>query len=140
MSGVSNPAFDRYIGIDYSGAKTPTSSLKGLRIYMADRVIAAYRGATAPESAQILDADAASPNGWSRGFRKTSRHWSALTTASRFRCSILRPTTCRPIGRHSSTTSSTIGRPTGTSSMWISSAMASWATVRPVRATRAGGG
>lgn len=31
------PAFYCYIGIDYSGAKTPTSSLKGLRIYMADR-------------------------------------------------------------------------------------------------------
>ena len=35
MSGL--PAFDRYIGIDYSGAETPISSLKGLRIYMADR-------------------------------------------------------------------------------------------------------
>jgi hypothetical protein len=31
------PAFARYIGIDYSGAKTPTSSLKGLRVYVADR-------------------------------------------------------------------------------------------------------
>jgi len=37
MSAVSIPAFDRYIGIDYSGAKTPTSSLKGLRVYMAGR-------------------------------------------------------------------------------------------------------
>jgi len=33
---MSRPtAFDRYIGIDYSGAKAPTSSLKGLRVYMA---------------------------------------------------------------------------------------------------------
>ena len=31
------PAFDRYIGIDYSGAKTPASSLPGLRVYMADQ-------------------------------------------------------------------------------------------------------
>lgn len=31
------PAFDRYIGIDYSGAQTPTSSLPGLRIYVANR-------------------------------------------------------------------------------------------------------
>lgn len=31
------PRFDRYIGIDYSGAKTPTSSLKGLRIFAAGR-------------------------------------------------------------------------------------------------------
>ncbi len=30
------PAFTRYIGIDYSGAQTPTASLKGLRVYMAD--------------------------------------------------------------------------------------------------------
>jgi hypothetical protein len=32
------PAFERYIGIDYSGAKTPTSSLKGLRCYAAGRL------------------------------------------------------------------------------------------------------
>lgn len=30
-------AFDRYIGIDYSGAETPSSSLRGLRMYVADR-------------------------------------------------------------------------------------------------------
>jgi hypothetical protein len=29
-------AFKRYIGIDYSGAQTPTASLKGLRVYMAE--------------------------------------------------------------------------------------------------------
>ncbi|MFO1465440.1 MAG: hypothetical protein U1F35_03195 [Steroidobacteraceae bacterium] len=29
-------AFVRYIGIDYSGAETPTSSLKGLRVYCAE--------------------------------------------------------------------------------------------------------
>ena len=27
--------FDLYIGIDYSGAQTPTSRLKGLRVYAA---------------------------------------------------------------------------------------------------------
>ncbi len=32
-----NPAFERYIGIDYSGAQTPTSSLKPLRVYAAGR-------------------------------------------------------------------------------------------------------
>lgn len=31
------PQFDRYIGIDYSGAKTPISPLPGLRVYAADR-------------------------------------------------------------------------------------------------------
>jgi hypothetical protein len=30
------PSFVRYIGIDYSGAQTPTASLKGLRVYMAE--------------------------------------------------------------------------------------------------------
>ena len=35
MSGFL--VFNRYIGIDYSGAKAPTSSLKGLRVYMADQ-------------------------------------------------------------------------------------------------------
>jgi hypothetical protein len=34
-------AFKRYIGIDYSGAETPTSSLKGLRVYEADAEIIA---------------------------------------------------------------------------------------------------
>lgn len=32
----ADPAFGRYIGIDYSGAATPTTSLPGLRIYLAD--------------------------------------------------------------------------------------------------------
>jgi hypothetical protein len=29
------PLFERYLGIDYSGAQTPTASLKGLRVYLA---------------------------------------------------------------------------------------------------------
>ncbi len=29
------PSFKRFIGIDYSGAETPTASLKGLRVYIA---------------------------------------------------------------------------------------------------------
>jgi len=33
-----NPLFERYIGIDYSGAETPRSSLKVLRIYKGDRL------------------------------------------------------------------------------------------------------
>lgn len=37
MSGNRLARFERYIGIDYSGAQTPTSSLKGLRVYMANR-------------------------------------------------------------------------------------------------------
>jgi len=37
MNSNPNPAFARSIGIDYSGAATPKSSLKGLRVYQADR-------------------------------------------------------------------------------------------------------
>jgi hypothetical protein len=37
MSEIKSPFFDCYIGVDYSGAETPSSSLKGLRAYMADR-------------------------------------------------------------------------------------------------------
>ena len=35
--GGATCAFERYIGIDYSGAQTPTTSLKGLRAYLATR-------------------------------------------------------------------------------------------------------
>jgi hypothetical protein len=31
------PAFTRYFGIDYSGAQTPTASLRRLGVYTADR-------------------------------------------------------------------------------------------------------
>jgi hypothetical protein len=37
MSAMNVPVFARYIGIDYSGAETTTASLKGLRVYVADR-------------------------------------------------------------------------------------------------------
>ncbi len=35
VPNTPTPAFRRYIGIDYSGAETPESSLKGLRVYSA---------------------------------------------------------------------------------------------------------
>ena len=37
MNETHEPLFERYIGIDYSGAQTPTSSLRGLRVFMANR-------------------------------------------------------------------------------------------------------
>ena len=37
MPNHNTPSFNRYIGIDYSGAETPTSSLKGLRVFEASR-------------------------------------------------------------------------------------------------------
>lgn len=37
MSRDHEPMFERYIGIDYSGGETANASLKGPRIYLADR-------------------------------------------------------------------------------------------------------
>lgn len=37
MNRALPPLFDRYVGIDYSGAETPTSSRSGLRIYVAEK-------------------------------------------------------------------------------------------------------
>ena len=34
LSSPATPAFQRYIGIDYSGAKTSTTRLRGLRVYV----------------------------------------------------------------------------------------------------------
>ena len=59
------PRFSRYIGIDYSGAETPDSSLKGLRVYEADRESDAGRGGTAAQPAQVLDP--ARPGGMAGG-------------------------------------------------------------------------
>ncbi len=50
------PAFERYIGIDYSGAETPTSSLPGLRVYQGNAHITGPGSWPAAEPAQILDA------------------------------------------------------------------------------------
>jgi hypothetical protein len=36
MTQYNKPLFKRYIGIDYSGAETAESSLKGIRVYQAD--------------------------------------------------------------------------------------------------------
>jgi hypothetical protein len=42
------PRFDRYVGIDYSGAQTPTSSLDGLRVFVADAASAPTAAAPPP--------------------------------------------------------------------------------------------
>lgn len=48
-----NPASEWYVGIDYSGAQTPMSSLKGLRVYEADR-LTAPREVEPPPSRKIF--------------------------------------------------------------------------------------
>ena len=86
------PAFARYIGIDYSGAETPTASLKGLRVYLADADPPPVEVLPPPARANT-GRGAASPNGWSSGLPRTRPRWSASTTAFRFRCAISR---CMP--------------------------------------------
>jgi len=36
MNNIGKSVINCYIGIDYSGAETPTSSLNGLLVYMVD--------------------------------------------------------------------------------------------------------
>jgi hypothetical protein len=43
-----NPIFERYIGIDYSGEQIPSSSLSGLRVYVAERMYAPQEVAPPP--------------------------------------------------------------------------------------------
>ena len=127
-----NPSFEQYIGIDYSGAQTPSSSLKGLRVYAADRPIA-------PKEVQ----PPASPRKyWTRKeiaewlverLSEDCRRSSASTTVFHFRLHTSSSMDCRSTGRPSLTISSTTGRPTRTSTS-ISSVTASPETVRPGQA------
>ena len=50
--------FDRYIGMDYSGAETPETSLFGLRVYIAEGK-PPPRGKAATEPPEVLDAQRA---------------------------------------------------------------------------------
>ena len=64
------PFFARHVGIDYSGAQTPTASLKGLRVYLAQADAPAEEILRRPLCANI-GRGAASPNGWSSGLPRT---------------------------------------------------------------------
>jgi hypothetical protein len=55
--------FERYIGIDYSGAQTPTASLPGLRAYLAEGDALAVEIGRHHRLASIGRGEA-SPNGW----------------------------------------------------------------------------
>ncbi len=57
-------AFSRYIGIDYSGAQTPISSLKGLRVYSADGAKVPVEVLPPPLPVNTGRGEAL-PNGWS---------------------------------------------------------------------------
>jgi hypothetical protein len=57
--------FDRYIGIDYSGAETPTENLKGLRVYLAGQDLPLVEVYPLPIRSSIGHGEA-SPNGCSK--------------------------------------------------------------------------
>jgi hypothetical protein len=62
--------FECYIGIDYSGAKTPTSRLKGLQVFMA----------TSRRSCRQVDTPAGNVYNWSR---KEMAYWCAKQLSSK---------------------------------------------------------
>ena len=57
---ISNPQFERYIGIDYSGAETPTSGLHMDAVQVDDGVDGVQRAGLAwpPQSRTIVQAKA----------------------------------------------------------------------------------
>ena len=77
--------FARNIGIDYSGAKSPTASLKGLRVYLAED-----DGPPAevhpPPSPRNFGPARALLIGWWSALRRIRRHSSASTAAFLWRC------------------------------------------------------
>ena len=80
-----SPTLEQYIGIDYSGAQTPSSSLSGLPFTSpnASTLHGKFRHHRVPASIGRAEE---SPNGWSRGSPKNYRRSSASTTVfhSRF--------------------------------------------------------
>ena len=55
---ATQPLFTRYIGIDYSGAETPTSSLKGLGVYLAGRkTLPTEKSPRRPAPSRLLGSD-----------------------------------------------------------------------------------
>jgi hypothetical protein len=120
----------RYIGIDYSGAKTPRDSLKGLRVYMA-------KGNGSPVEVRprpSLRKD------WTRReiaewlverLREDTATLVGIDMACRFCCATSRCIICRPIGVRVSMISSGTGQPTRITPMSISCVTEYAETARP---------
>ncbi len=49
------PSFAQHIGIDYSGAETPTASLKGLRVYLIEGDATPVEVLPSPSPRKLLD-------------------------------------------------------------------------------------
>jgi len=139
MTGIDIPTFDRYVGIDYSGAETPTASLKGLRVYTADRGSPPVelqpppsprkywtRRGIAEWLVERLSEDRPTLVGIDHAFSFPLRYFEVHRLP--------------PTGRPSSMTFNAIGRLTMTTPTLNSYAKVSAETVRLVLAIRAGGG
>ncbi len=132
------PVFARTIGIDYSGAQTPTASLKGLRIYLAEGGSPPVEALPPPSPKKYwtrrgiaewlverLTEDTPTLVGIDHGFSFPLRYFEAHEL--------------KPDWPASSTISSAIGRPTRITPMSSSCATVSTATVQRGWATPAGG-
>lgn len=67
MSDGGGPMFERYVGIDYSGAQTPRTSLSGLRVYLAYPESPPEEVLPPPGPRKYWAPAAAWPSGWSNG-------------------------------------------------------------------------
>ncbi len=134
--------FKRYIGVDYSGAETPESSLKGLRAYAAEPAKEPYeffRSYIRPSVIESIGHGEGLQNGSRMRFPPDHLLWSECTTAFHFRLSILGCTTRRSIGPPFLTTSNATGRQIKRISMSISCAMGIAATAPCAAAEQPGG-
>ena len=132
-------SFVRYIGVDYSGAETPTSSVRGLRVYGA-------KGSSLPT--EILPPPSPRKYWTRRELAHALVRWlsediptlSASTMRSRSRFGTSKSMASRATGTPSSATSAATGRPTRNTS--TSTSCATVATETPGRGPgiAAGGG
>lgn len=94
---LSGELFQRYVGIDYSGAQTPRASLEGLRVYVADRGSIAYEVQPPPSPCKY----------WTRSVmaewlvERLTKHWRTLVGIDHgfsFPMRTSNVTSCRSIG------------------------------------------
>ena len=86
---------ERYIGVDYSGAETPDSSCKGLRVYVAEGTRHAGTDSAAAQPEEVLDSAMShrvAPRGTRRRHPHAGRHRPRLLVPD----GLLRPSSPSP--------------------------------------------
>jgi hypothetical protein len=116
--GIQNrvTAFARTIGIDYSGAETPTASLKGLRVYLAEGDAAPIEVPPPPSPRKYwtrrgiaewlverLAEGVPTLVGIDHGFSFPLRYFETACTTCPRSCRCRRSSTCLPTGKRSAT-------------------------------------